>query len=57
MAAGSTHFGFWFNMPAHPGGPSFTKSVCPRNKGMLKFKGNEAHSCGRYGNKMFGATV
>ncbi|XP_063689847.1 fibrocystin-L-like isoform X2 [Bolinopsis microptera] len=49
VAAGSTHFGFWFNMPAHPAGPSATNTVCPRNMGMKEFRGNEAHSCGRYG--------
>ena len=49
VAAGSTHFGFWFNPPMHPGGPSATTDVCPRNKGLEDFKDNEAHSCGRYG--------
>ena len=47
-AAGSTHFGFWFNPPAHPTGPSFTEDYCPRNQKLLEFRNNTAHSCGVY---------
>ncbi|XP_054766411.2 fibrocystin-L-like [Lytechinus pictus] len=48
-AAGGSHFGFWYNMPSHPGGPSFTTSVCPRNVQVLEFYNNTAHTMGWYG--------
>ncbi|XP_033099078.1 fibrocystin-L-like, partial [Anneissia japonica] len=48
-AAGGTHFGYWYNMPNHPGGPSFTTSMCPRKMVMGEFYNNSAHSFGWYG--------
>ncbi|XP_071946022.1 fibrocystin-L-like [Antedon mediterranea] len=48
-AAGGSHFGFWYNMPAHPGGPSYTTSMCPRKMVMGEFINNTAHSQGWYG--------
>ena len=29
-AAGGSHFGFWYQMFAHPDGPSFDVNICPR---------------------------
>ncbi|XP_033119895.1 fibrocystin-L-like [Anneissia japonica] len=48
-AAGGSHFGYWYNMPNHPGGPSFTTSMCPRKMVMGEFYNNSAHAQGWYG--------
>ncbi|XP_022097673.1 fibrocystin-L-like isoform X1 [Acanthaster planci] len=48
-AAGGSHFGFWYNMPTNPGGPSFTSSICPRKVPLGEFRNNSAHAQGWYG--------
>ena len=30
VATGSCAFGYWFEFPVNPDGPSFTKSICPQ---------------------------
>jgi cell migration-inducing and hyaluronan-binding protein len=45
-AAGSETFGFWFDLPAHPTGPSATDSVFPKHIPVREFTGNVTHSNG-----------
>jgi hypothetical protein len=52
-AAGSDRYGFWFDMPPHPTGPSSTNSVCPEYEVLGEFTGNVAHSNGRYGFRIY----
>ena len=47
--AGSTHFGYWFNSPEHPTGPSATDSICCRQRPLGQFWNNTVHSTGKYG--------
>ena len=44
VASGSTHFGFWFELPNSPHGPSYTPSYCPVNMPLGEFFNNTAHS-------------
>lgn len=34
-------------------GPSATIDICPENERVGEFRGNHAHSCGRYGLRIF----
>ncbi|KAL3317343.1 Fibrocystin-L [Cichlidogyrus casuarinus] len=49
VAAGGTHFGFWYRMLEHPTGPSFNTSYCPRVIPLGIFEDNESHSQGWFG--------
>ncbi|XP_048451560.1 fibrocystin-L-like [Rhincodon typus] len=49
VAAGGTHFGFWYRLLEHPDGPSYTPDVCPRNLPLGQFLNNTVHSQGWFG--------
>ncbi|XP_078395885.1 PKHD1 like 1, tandem duplicate 1 [Cetorhinus maximus] len=48
-AAGGSHFGFWYRLLEHPGGPSHSRNVCPRNVPLGQFRNNTVHSQGWIG--------
>lgn len=52
-AAGSAHYGFWFDLKETPTGPSYDPDVCPQHEHLGEFTGNVAHSNGRYGLRIF----
>ena len=52
-AAGSDRYGYWFDLQEHAMGPSADTSVCPEHDKVGEFKGNSAHSNGRYGLRLF----
>jgi hypothetical protein len=56
-AAGSDRYGFWFDLPVHPGGASATSFVCPQGLPLGQFERNRAHSNGRYGLRIFNSLV
>ena len=56
-AAGSARYGFWFDLQFHPTGPSSTPDVCPPGLPLGAFRGNVAHSNGRYGLRIFNRYV
>ena len=49
MAAGGTHFGFWYRMHEKPDGPSFDPNYCPRHIPLGSFHDNVVHSQGWFG--------
>eukprot|EP00966_Prymnesium_polylepis_P243914 5641344-Prymnesium_polylepis.1 len=57
VAAGSTHYGFWFFPEPKVRGASASEpgaaEVCPQGVQLLYFADNEAHSNGRYGLRIF----
>ena len=48
-AAGVTHFGYWFNCPDHPTGPSATNTISSKSRPIGEFWNNTVHSAGKYG--------
>ncbi|GCB84299.1 hypothetical protein scyTo_0024861, partial [Scyliorhinus torazame] len=54
-AAGGSHFGFWYRLLEHPGGPSYSRDVCPRNVQLGQFRNNTVHSQGWFGLWIFEA--
>ena len=57
IAAGSTHYGFWFfPEPKVRGASEFepgSERICPQGTPLLWFADNEAHHCGSYGLRIF----
>lgn len=53
VAAGSVSFGFWFELPEHPTGPSSTDDICPFNEHLGEFRDNIAHSNGHVGLRVY----
>ena len=56
-AAGSTNYGFWFDLQAHATGPSADNNICPEYERLGEFSGNVAHSNGKYGLRIFNRYV
>ena len=52
-AAGSDRYGYWYDLQTHAMGPSASVDICPENVPVGEFRGNYAHSCGRYGLRIF----
>jgi len=52
-AAGSDRYGFWFDLQINAMGPSASNDICPENEKLGEFRGNAAHSNGRYGFRIF----
>ena len=52
-AAGSERYGYWFDLQDNSIGPSASKSICPKNARLGEFVDNQAHTCGRYGLRIF----
>jgi cell migration-inducing and hyaluronan-binding protein len=48
-AAGSEHYGFWYDPTTHPTGPSVDKNICPKNEKLGEFRNNTSHSNNKYG--------
>ena len=52
-AAGSDRYGYWFDLQEHAMGPSADDTICPEYEKVGEFRGNSAHSNGRYGLRLF----
>ena len=51
--AGSKRYAYWYDLQETSIGPSFDVNVCPENTKIGEFSDNHAHSCGRYGLRIF----
>jgi hypothetical protein len=52
-AAGSDFYGFWYEIKAHPDGPSATGDICPMGNPLGEVHDNVAHSNVRFGLRIF----
>jgi len=50
---GSDRYGYWYDLQIHAIGPHASTDVCPENERVGEFRDNHAHSCGRYGFRIF----
>ena len=50
---GSDRYGYWYDLQTHAIGPHANTNVCPENERVGEFRDNHAHSCGRYGLRIF----
>ncbi|XP_037651430.1 PKHD1 like 1, tandem duplicate 1 [Sebastes umbrosus] len=49
VAAGGTHFGFWYRMHEHPDGSSYDRNICQKRVPLGEFYNNTVHSQGWFG--------
>lgn len=45
-AVGSVSFGFWYDLPNKPSGPSYVDSICPVGEELGEFSNNVSHGNG-----------
>jgi len=50
---GSDRYAYWYDLQVHAIGPNANTDVCPENDRVGEFRDNHAHSCGRYGLRIF----
>lgn len=50
---GSDRYAYWYDLQIHAIGPNANENVCPENERVGEFRENHAHSCGRYGLRIF----
>jgi len=50
---GSDRYAYWYDLQIHAIGPHANSDVCPENERVGEFRDNHAHSCGRYGLRIF----
>lgn len=51
--AGSDFYGMWYEVRAHPEGPSATDEICQQGNPLQEYTGNVAHSNVRFGLRLF----
>jgi hypothetical protein len=50
---GSDRYAYWYDLQINAMGPSANNAICPENDKVGVFRDNHAHSCGRYGLRIF----
>lgn len=50
---GSDRYAYWYDLQDHSTGPHANINVCPKHAPVGEFRDNHAHSCGRYGLRIF----